>query len=252
MNGRQTLEQVLDTTVWRTVNRQLLRKILSEFMYEELIDPEPGETVDGWTEYRLPLERGIEYRFSAQERVFDSYRIDPTSIERRGTDGEWTRPDDAVRFLVDARNHIGIEERTLSHLVCEYNNTLLADAHIYSRNTEQNADSPERVIDMDYAEIEGEMEGHPWFTYNKGRVGFSYGEYLQYAPERKEPQMLSWIAARRDRATYSAIDGLGYESLLRTELGEQYDVFIDRLLGDGFDPENYYIFPVHEIGRAHV
>jgi siderophore synthetase component len=245
MDGRKILERVLDENIWRTVNRQLLRKILTEFMYEELIDPEPGETVHGWTTYCLPLDQGIEYRFNAQERVFDSYRIDPQSIERRETDGEWTRPDDAVQFLVDAQNHIGIAERTLSHLVCEYNNTLLADAYIYRRGR-QEADSPERVIDMDYAEIEGEMEGHPWFTYNKGRVGFSYEDYLQYAPEQKEPQRLSWIAARRDRATYSAIDGLGYDSLLRTELGEQYDVFIDQLLVNGFDPENYYLFPVHD------
>lgn len=239
-----------DTAVWRAVNRRLLRKILSEFMYEDLIDPDPIETVDtdeGWTRYRLRLD-GIEYRFDALDRVFDSYRVDPESIVRRAG-GEWSRPSDVVQLLVDAREHIGVSERTLAHLVREYNNTLLADAHIHARNAAR--DDSQRVIDMEYAAIEGEMEGHPWFTYNKGRIGFSYSEYLDYAPERKTPQRLSWIAVRRDRATFSAVDTLGYESLVRGELGGRYDAFDDLMVEKGHDPANYFFMPVHEWQWTH-
>lgn len=239
-----------DTAAWRTVNRRLLRKILSEFMYEDLIDPDPVETVDtdeGWTRYQLRLD-SVEYRFDALDRIFDSYRVDPASIVRRA-DSEWSRPTDAVQLLVDAREHIGVSERTLAHLVREYNNTLLADAHIHARNAAR--DDGERVIDMGYAAIEGEMEGHPWFTYNKGRIGFSYSEYLDYAPERKQQQQLSWIAVRRNRATFSTVDALGYESLLRGELGGRYDVFIDLMVEKGLDPANYYFMPVHEWQWTH-
>lgn len=236
----KSFEDTFDTAVWRTVNRRLLRKILSEFMYEDLIDPDPVETVDRWTRYRLSLDDGVEYRFDARDRVFDSYRVDPESIGRQAG-GEWSCPYDAIQLLVDAKEHIGVTERTLAHLVREYNNTLLADAHIHARKT---ARDDERVIDMEYAAIEGEMAGHPWFTYNKGRIGFSYSEYLDYAPERKNPQQLSWIAVRRDRATFSAID-FEHESLLRGELGARYEVFVDLLVEGGLDPDSYYFMPVH-------
>ncbi|GAA3331862.1 hypothetical protein GCM10020331_090090 [Ectobacillus funiculus] len=30
------------------------------------------------------------------------------------------------------------------------------------------------------------MTGHPWITYNKGRIGFGYDDYIKYAPEQKK------------------------------------------------------------------
>lgn len=247
----ETPEHIFDAEVWTTVNRRLLRKMLSEFMYEELIDPEPVGSIESdpeRTRYRLSLVTGVDYRFDAQTRLFDSYRVLPGSVYRR-EDGEWTRPADAVGLLVDAQTHIGIPDRTLGYLVREYNNTLLADAHLAARTAGR--DDSELIVDMEYAAIEGEMTGHPWFTYNKGRVEFSYEEYLDYAPEMKRPQTLSWIAVRRDRATFSALDSIDHESLLRAELGEQYTVFVDRLLGQGLDPANYYFLPVHDWQWSH-
>ncbi|RRJ33090.1 IucA/IucC family protein [Halocatena pleomorpha] len=247
----ETPEHTFDSEVWTTVNRQLLRKMLSEFMYEELIEPEPIESIETdpeRTRYRLSLETGVEYRFDAQARLFDSYRVLPDSVYRRD-DGNWIQPNDAVRLLVDAQTHVGISDRTLGYLIREYNNTLLADAHLAARTAAR--DDSELIVDMEYAAIEGEMTGHPWFTYNKGRVGFSYDEYLDYAPEMKQPQTLSWIAARRDRATFSALDAIDHESLLREELGDRYTVFVDRLVGQGLDPANYYLLPVHDWQWSH-
>ncbi len=244
-------DTIRDEDVWITVNRRLLRKMLSEFMYEELIDPKPIESIgteSGGTRYRLSLRGGVDYRFDAERRLFDSYRVLPGTVFRR-ENGAWSRPDDAVKLLMDAQTHIGVSDRTLGYLVREYNNTLLADATLERRTATREDD--ERIVDMEYAAIEGEMTGHPWFTYNKGRVGFSYEEYLDYAPEMKRPQTLSWIAAHRDRATFSALDPIDHESLLRAELGQQYAVFADRLLEQGLDPANYYLFPVHDWQWTH-
>ncbi|GGN95544.1 IucA/IucC family protein [Haloarcula pellucida] len=251
MNGVETLQASLRADVWTTVNRELFREVLAEFMYEELITPTPTETVRvpgaagddaRWTRYVLALTDGLEYRFDAQERPLDSYRIRAGSIERRERGGEWKPATDPVAFVLDAREYIGIDPTTAAHLVREYNNTLVADAHIRARKEDREGS----LLDLPYAEIEGEMEGHPWFTYNKGRVGFGYDDYRQYAPESKRRQGLSWIAARRNRATFAAVDGLDHAGLIDEELGDAAEAFRATLEDDGLDPANYYFLPVHD------
>ncbi len=251
-----TLRNALDDENWTAAERELLEKMLAEFMYEDLVDAEPVGEVDGSTRYELDLG-DVAYRFVAEERLMDSYLIDEGSVEKRVADrdgtggdqtgtgdgeGEWTDATDPVQFLLDAREHIGTDELTAGHLIREYRNTLLADAHIRARQGEAGRD----LASMGYAELEGEMTGHPWITYNKGRIGFGYDDYASYAPEMKEPVRLHWLAVREDRATFAAVDGLSPEELLRDELGERYDAFRDELADRGLDPDDYHLLPVHE------
>ena len=256
MNGLETLESSLRSDVWTAVNRELFREALAEFMYEEIITPTPTGTVresapegvpDGgdeatWTRYVLSLTDGIEYRFDAQERPLDSYRIRTGSIERRERGGRWQPATDPVAFVMDAREYVGIDPTTAAHLVREYNNTLVADAHIRARKEDRKGS----LLDLPYAEVEGEMEGHPWFTYNKGRIGFGYDDYRQHAPESKRRQRLSWIAAKKERATFTAVDRLDHAGLVDEELGPAADEFRARLSENGLDPANYYFLPVHD------
>lgn len=249
MKGLETLQRSLQADTWESVNKDLFRKVLAEFMYEEIITPTPTARVqasgadDGtWTRYVLALTDGVEYRFDAQERPLDSYRVRAGSIERRERGGEWQPATDPVAFLLDAREYIGIDPTTAAHLVREYSNTLVADAHIRARKEDREGS----LLDLPYAEVEGEMEGHPWFTYNKGRVGFGYDDYRRYAPESKQRQRLSWIAARRDKATFSAVDGLDHAALVEEELGPAAEDFRALLGEEGLDPANYYFLPVHD------
>ena len=258
MTEFESARTVLSADVWETVNRELFEKLLAEFMYEDLVTPTPVRedvVVDGdestassqakqqWTRYRLTLTAGIEYRFDARDRLLDSYRLREGSIMRCERGGEWEPATDPVQFLLDAREYIGIEPTTAAHLVREYNNTLVADAYIHTRNADREVES---LLELPYAAVEGEMTGHPWFTYNKGRVGFGYDDYREYAPECKQRQQLSWIGARRDRSTFTAIDGLDYTSLLDDELGPVADEFRSTLAESGLEPSNYYFLPVHD------
>ncbi len=229
----------LTPEIWRTVERRLLAKMLEEFAYEELIEPE----FSGNGSYRLDLGE-IVYEFGADERLFDSYSVDPDSIRRRADgDREFQSAIDPIEFLLDARERMGVPEMTAGHLVREYRNTLLADAHIEAR---RRRDPGVDLDDLSYAEIEGEMTGHPWVTYNKGRIGWGYDDYRRYAPESQQPVRLQWVAVSRDLATFVSVDGLGYDALLERELGEQYGEFTDRLRSKGLDPDAYYLLPVHE------
>lgn len=237
------LAEALTPDVWETVSQRLLRKMLSAFTYEEIITPvsEDAETEDGRTRYRLPMDAS-EYRFEASERLMDSYHVYEETVERQ-TDEGWEQAVDPIRFLRELQPTIGIDPLTAGNLIREYNNTLLADAHIEARRRQREASDP---TEFGYAHLEGEMEGHPWITYNKGRLGWGYTDYRSYAPEQKRPITLSWAAVSQENATFSAVDGVSHDSLVENELGDQYHQFREQLRSDGLDPDSYYFLPVHD------
>lgn len=236
----QTLKQSLTSQRWQTTGRLLLAKMLSEFMYEEMIQPElvrKGEV----NLYQLSLPEGVIYQFEAKPRLFDSYRVIPESIQR--CEGNEYRPAfNPLQFVMDAHTQIGMTAETTAHLLKELSNTLLADMHIHASKVEQAGD----LLNLDYPQIEGEMEGHPWITFNKGRIGFGYDDYLAYAPEQKQAVQLFWIAVKRDRAQFAAVTGLDYATLMQEELGETVAEFTAQLASLHLSAADYYFLPVHE------
>lgn len=255
LDGIDTLDDVLTADRWTDAGQELLAKILREFTYEDLIDPEPvdGDRADDaedgeWTTYEIDLE-GTRYRFEAVERFWDSLSVRVDSIERDAGDGDGFEPaDDPLEFIVDLEPAIDMDSITASHLVREYTNTLLADAHLDAEDGGDvgATDAEKSVLDMSYAEIEGEMTGHPWLTFNKGRVGWGYDDYRDYAPERAESIRLSWCAVSREAATFVSVEGLDHEALLESELGSHYERFREELEGRGLDPDEYLFLPVHD------
>lgn len=245
LDGIDTLDDVLTEDRWNDAGRELLAKILREFTYEDILEPEPvdddraGDGSGGeWTTYEIDLE-GTRYRFDAVERFWDSISVRVDSIERDAGDG-FESTDDPLQFVVDLEPTIEMDSITAGHLVREYTNTLLADAHIDS------ADAERSVLDMSYGEIEGEMTGHPWLTFNKGRVGWGYDDYRSYAPERAESIRLSWCAVSREAAEFVSVDGLEHEALLESELGSHAEEFRSELEGRGLDPDDYLFVPIHD------
>ncbi|QCC58727.1 IucA/IucC family siderophore biosynthesis protein [Natrinema thermotolerans] len=247
-DGTDTLETVLTEARWDDAGRELLAKIVREFTYEDILEPEPVADPDGeWTTYEADLD-GTRYRFDAVERFWDSISVRVDSLERDDGDG-FEPAADPLQFVVDLEPTIEMDSITAGHLVREYTNTLLADAHIDADDgaDADAADATARsVLDMPYAEIEGEMTGHPWLTFNKGRVGWGYDDYRDYAPERSEPIRLSWCGVSREAATFVGVSGLDHEALLEAELGDYYGRFRDDLADRGLDPDDYLFLPVHD------
>jgi siderophore synthetase component len=240
MDHLQTLDETLRPELWSLVGRRLLAKMLSEFMYEEIVLPEKAEERDGLASYRLLLD-GAEYRFEARRRLFDSYRVLPESIVRV-EDGQKEPADDPLRFVLDLRKTVRMDAETAGHLMNELSSTLLADAHIAARREKDGTDP----ADLDYAHLEGEMEGHPWIVFNKGRIGFGYDDYLAHAPERKEPIKLPWLAVSKESSAFASIPDLDHDALMREELGEEtLSRFHEKLSGHGKSPEDYNLLPVH-------
>ena len=89
------------------------------------------------------------------------------------------------------------------------------------------------------------MEGHPWVLVNKGRLGFSATDTIQFAPEHARPQQLYWLAARDDRAAFHALPGIEHDRFLGEQLGpETMATFRARLSARGLAPASYRLIPV--------
>ncbi|MBM7553691.1 IucA/IucC family protein [Thalassobacillus pellis] len=231
---------VLNKEAWKQVNKNLIAKMLAEYMYEDMIKPQITKE-NGLLTCRLSVSEKKAYLYQAKERYFDSYTVLEDSI-RIEESRQTKEAESAVELLTDIQSVIGMTAETTGHLIKEINNTLLADAHLLHKENQ----TSDELVQMDYAELEGYMTGHPWITYNKGRIGFGYDDYLTYAPESHQEVKLSWIAVHCDRSTFHSIDNENYRKLLEHEL-ESADKsrFDEKLLACHVDPDDYYYMPVH-------
>lgn len=226
-------QKAFHPAVWDEVNRRLVAKMISEWSYEEMIHPLPaGE--NGM--YTLDFGESERYTFRAERRLLDRLFVDPESIVYQG--GKLR----AVTFFKACAKKLKMKPETTAKMIQEFQQTLLADAHIAAKQKPAAGE----LLRMDYARLEGEMNGHPWITYNKGRIGFSYRDYLAYAPEQKKRVRLSWIAVKRSRAEFQAVAGYDEEQLLRDELDpETRKKFCARLSERGLDASQFLFMPVH-------
>jgi siderophore synthetase component len=236
------IQKILKKDNWKKVNRKLIAKMLSEYMYEDMIQPEllgeEGKTIT----YSMQVSQDKHYRYQAQKRFFDSFDVKWDTIEV--IEGAETKAaDSAIELLVDLQGIIPMSSETVGHLIKELNATLIADAHLL----EKDPTPSDELIHVDYADLEGYMTGHPWITYNKGRIGFGYDDYLNFAPEHQKEVRLSWIAVAKTIATFQSIEGLKYEDLLAEELSEkERSSFEEKINVQGENPSDYFFMPVHE------
>ncbi|MFD2922670.1 IucA/IucC family protein [Halobacillus naozhouensis] len=235
------IKEVLDKDRWKHANKQLIAKMLAEYMYEDMIQPEVVAESE-LTAYKLVVNSRKFYHFLARKRYFDSFDVKVDSIEVE-EDERKKEAASAVEFLLDIQPLIGMSPETAGHLIKELNHTLLADAHISKDGSVRSDD----LIHEDYAWLEGKMTGHPWITYNKGRIGFGYDDYLAYAPEQQKQVKLLWIGVHRNRASFQAVQGHNYQTLIDQELTtDEKETFQSELEKSNVDPEHYYLMPVHE------
>ncbi|MET9350835.1 IucA/IucC family protein [Streptomyces termitum] len=223
---------------WAEAERALIRKGLAEFAHERLLHPqELGES-----RYRVVADDGVtEYRFTADRFALDHWQVYPESISRHR--GDEQLPLDALRFITELRGALGLSDEILPVYLEEISSTLAGTAY---KATKPQVPAAE-LARADFQAIEtGMTEGHPCFVANNGRLGFGVDEYRAYAPEAASPVHLVWLAARRDRAAFTAGAGIAYETFIRAELGDAaVDRFAGILTARGLDPADYLLMPAH-------
>lgn len=238
----EEIQRVFKSDSWTKVNKKLIGKMLSEYMYEDMIRPETLSEEGEDIEYSLQVTGSKHYHFIAQKRLFDSFDVKWTTVYIVENGGR-KEADSAIELLVDLQGVIGMSSETAGHLIKEMNSTLIADAYLLEKETK----TSDELIHEDYATLEGYMTGHPWITYNKGRIGFGYDDYLAFAPEQQKEVQLSWIAVHNDIASFQSVEGLDYQTLIAGELSEEDRNRFDEVLKqNGSLPSEYYYLPVHE------
>ncbi|MER7680732.1 IucA/IucC family siderophore biosynthesis protein [Streptomyces sp. NPDC096934] len=223
---------------WERANRLLLRKAIAEFAHERLITPEPV----GEGRYTVHSDDGLtRYGFTATVRSLDHWQIDADSLTRHRDETEL--PLAALDFFIELRKSLGLSDEVLPVYLEEISSTLSGTCFKLTKPQVTSAE----LAGAGFQAIEtGMTEGHPCFVANNGRLGFGVHEYLSYAPETASPVRLVWLAAHRSRAAFTAGVGISYETFLREELGEQtLTRFAATLTGQGLDPEDYLLIPVH-------
>ncbi|MEV6009481.1 IucA/IucC family siderophore biosynthesis protein [Streptomyces sp. NPDC051976] len=234
------------SAAWRHAARRLLAKMLAEFAYEEVITPELDQpdqpdqpdqferSETGPRAYRLPLARGVTYRFRARRGGYGSWYVDADSITPTG---------DPFHFLLHGHETVlGLNGDTTGHLIRELLATLRADVRL-----DADALSAAELADLDYADLEGHQSGHPWLVANKGRIGFSAADAARWAPEARKRHRLPWIAVHRDLARYRGTANLSTPDLLYAEelTPGTLDTFHDTVADHDRDPADYLLLPVH-------
>jgi siderophore synthetase component len=248
-----TIVDHLTPQAWRHANRQLLRKAISEYAHEHILAPQP---VDTPTEPR-PLHRaytlatsdgGTVYRFEARLLALHHWAIAADSIECL-VDGQ-PRELDALRFIIDFKQALGLKPEQLPIYLDEICSTLYSSAYKFLKAT---PGSRALCSESDFQVIETAMtEGHPAFVANNGRLGFDGVDYRAYAPEAASPFNIVWLAVHRAQAAFHSVPDLGYEQLLHEELGAAtLDRFYGQLREQGLSPDDYLVMPAHPWQWAH-
>ena len=67
-NSLPQINQIITLNNWLKVNKQLVAKILTEFMYEDLLTTTTQLLSDGVFQHSLELDDNIEYRFTAEKK----------------------------------------------------------------------------------------------------------------------------------------------------------------------------------------
>jgi siderophore synthetase component len=222
---------------WRSAGRALIAKAIAQFCYEELLSPVP----EGAGRFRIDLPGNVAYRFTATRGAYESWFVVPGSVNRRapGADQE---ADDALRFVVDARETLGLSGTAAGRLIRELNATLAADVKLLAAG----GLSAGALADLPYERLEGYQSGRPWIEPARFPAELPRDDTHLYPPEAQLPIALAWIAARRDLATYRAVPGLTAEKLYSTELDSTARAaFTAQLTGRGLDPNAYRWLPIH-------
>lgn len=223
---------------WALANRLLVRKAIAEFAHEKLIAPEAV----GEHDYQLAVPGGeAVYQFRARRLALDHWQIEADSLSK-SENGE-PRALDALQFIIEFKQQIGIPAAMLAIYMEEITSTLCSSVYKLQKGNPDSA----ALVKADFQTVEASMtEGHPCFVANNGRIGFDARDYLAYAPEAATPIRLVWVAVHTRNAHFSSLDSLSYQQLMQEELGEATLArFNQQLAALGVNPQDYLFMPVH-------
>jgi siderophore synthetase component len=225
---------------WEHVNRELLGKLLTELAFEDVLAPSWRELADGRRAYELALGQRLVLRYEGHRRPLGDWRVEAETIAAT-LDGAAIELPDVAEVVAIGAPAVGADPATAAGLVGEIAATALADVLGAARGR-----PAAELLDLDAAELECELRGHPWIVASKGRVGYGAGDLLAYAPEAARPLRLGWLAAVPTIAQQRSIEGLAHADVVREQVGDEaWQLLRARAAAGGLDPDAASYLPVH-------
>ncbi len=226
----------------KKVNKSLVKKAISEFSHELLLQPKLISTINKTHTYQLDVENcDINYFFEAERLYLDHWELNEKTLrkEKNGIPVQIN----AIEFILEFKEVLGIPQHMLQTYLEEITSTL--SGACYKRKHQKY--TSKELVNQNFQEIEHALsEGHPCFVANNGRIGFNADEYLKYAPEADQPFQIIWLAGKKDRTTFSSVSGYEYRTLMHQELGvKKITKFNTKLESLGLSVESYIFIPVH-------
>lgn len=231
----------LNPSVWETVNKKYIRKAIAEFSHEKLFKPTLIEE-GAFSSYVIyTSDKKTQYSFKAKKLKLEHWWILEDSIIK--VENGKIANLSLICFINEFQDQLNIPNEMLPTYLEEIINTLYAISYKYF-SIKLSADE---LANASFQSIERNMiEGHPCFVANSGRIGFSFDNFYDYSPEASSGFQLLWLAGHRSLASFTTIDALSYEEVLKKEIGEgQFEIFKNILKVQNINPEDYYIFPMH-------
>lgn len=223
---------------WQQVNRRVIAKTLAELCYEQALDFEP----EAAGRYRIVLQGGVCYRFSATLTIWNWLHIDAPSI-RREVANRLEPVEGAAQFFIDAAGDLGLDASTLGNLLHETANTLAADMTLVLAREGLDATTLARQSDET---LQCLLDGHPKAIVNKGRIGWGAEEYARYGTESGQTVRLLWLAVDRELAVCGRQAQWTWPALLAESLdSEQQRALTQAALDQGISWDQWTPLPVH-------
>ncbi|PSL08205.1 siderophore synthetase component [Haloactinopolyspora alba] len=227
----EAVHDALTRERWVAANRELVAKMVTELVYEEVVSPEIGD--DGTL--RWPLSSGV-LTAHATRRELGWWRVDAGSLE--WSEGELPDAPDLMALVL--REH-GVDPSVTAGVVAEMSATAMADVLRRAR-----ARPAHELVGLEPVQVESQLGGHPWIVANKGRVGFDVDDLLAYGPEGGGQVRLTWLAADPSVADSVTVPGLEHRDLIREQVGDdEFARLRCRAQLGGLDPDSCVYLPVH-------
>lgn len=223
---------------WRAAGQRLIEMAIAEFLYEEIIEVKALSA----EHYQLDLA-DCRYEFQGHQYLLGHWNIQEGSVHvvsngRTDYEPAW----DLHEFIIAMSDSANVKPFTKAYLIKEMNNTWLAEAHLFNEARLPSC----AVLTEPHYKVEGMLRGHPWLIMSKGRLGFSYDDYLSFAPELSPEVKVLWLAVHRDLAEYRSTAQWDAGSLYQYECDtDELQRFIHALKEKNVDPQNYFLIPVH-------
>jgi siderophore synthetase component len=236
----------LDRARWERANRELIAKILTEFVFEEIIAPDQTDLPDlpdgtsGRVALTLHLPGDLDLDGIGRRRALGHLRVDPASL-RWSVGGADAPLPDVAELVAIAAPALRIDPSTAANAIVELASTLAADVAQLAHGR-----PIDELLDVDPLLLEGEMRAHPWIVANKGRLGFGADDLARYSPEAQAPFGVVWLAVAPSAAVVATADGHSHHDLVRAQVGDDFWAELRaRAAAGGLDPDTAAYVPVH-------